>query len=211
MADGCQEKRELQVLFSTISWQKNKAYFIYTNAKVLYLSNYTLLLQHSFPPITKLNTKLSLRPIIKLPAWQGFNGEELKFPLPKSVLSWAYLPQPLSWSSLNSPSSPGLLGGSSRGLSTILLAKGQHRGASWERSSGRAELSWTTRFQIFRIIRNINTQEWLKLSKSSHRAPEKSLNKQFVTIYCLLSRIPSSPLSLQQASRAAYNLHFVYT
>lgn len=121
------KKERAALLFSTTSWQKNKAYFIYINAKMLYLSNYTLFLQHSFPPLTKLNTKLSLRPSITLPAWQE-GGEELKFPLPKSVFSWAYLTQPLSWSSLKSPSSPGLLGGSCRGLSTILLAQGQQPG-----------------------------------------------------------------------------------
>lgn len=212
MADGCQEKKKKRITGSCFSLQHcfltKKVYYIYIyiNAKVFCLSNYTLFLQHSFPPTTKLNTKLSL----KLPAWRE-GGEELKFPLPKSVFSWAYLTQPLSWSSLNSPSSPGLLGGSSRGLSTILLAKGQSRGARWERSSGRAALSPTTRSQVFGIIRNINTQNDWSWVKSSLTAPEKPLNKQFVTIYCLLSCIPSSPLSLQRASRAAYNLHFVYT
>lgn len=196
------KKRGLQgaaFLFSPTSWQKNKVYFLYINAKVLYLSNYTLFLQHSFPPITKLNTKLSLRPTIKLPAWQE-GGEEFKFPLPKSVFSWAYLTQPLSWSSLNSPSSPGLLGGSSRGLSTILLAKGQPRGAGWERSSSRAALSWTTRFQIFGIIRNINTQNdwsWVRAATQLQKTSEQAVcyNLLPLILYSLLSTLLTTSLA----------------
>lgn len=213
MADECQEKGGLQVaafLFST-SWQKNKAHFIYRNAKVLYLSNYTLFLQHSFEPITKLNTKLSIRPTIKLPAWQE-GGEEFKFPLPKSVFSWAYLTQPLSWSSLNSPSSPGLLGGSSRGLSTILLAKGQRRGASRESSSCVIPDNQVPNIQNNQKYKH---SEWLKPSQSSHTAPENlwtSSLLQFIASYLVFPPL-HSPYNKHRVQLIIcilfiHNLHF---
>lgn len=78
--------RQLLSFSALLLDKKNKVYFIYINAKVLYLSNYILLLQHSFPPITELNTKLSLRPTIKLQAqWEG--GEEFKFPCQSQSLA----------------------------------------------------------------------------------------------------------------------------